>query len=91
MIRRTQMFLQSHAGEISLLPALPKVYPTGSVHGLRARGDVVVDIDWKDGQLSSARLLSQHVQTVFVRVPGETSPRKIKLEAGKPKMVALAK
>jgi alpha-L-fucosidase 2 len=66
-----EMLLQSHAGEIALLPALPKDWPTGKVTGLRARGDFDVEIEWKDGKVTRYRIASDEPRPVRVRVNGE--------------------
>jgi alpha-L-fucosidase 2 len=67
-----EMLLQSHAGEIHLLPALPRDWSEGSFRGLRARGAVDVDATWRGGRVVRATLTSSHDAEHRVRVNGET-------------------
>src|SRR5690606_3420846 len=53
-----EMLIQSQNGEIHLLPALPKAWATGSGTGLRARGDVTVDLEWKENELQQAKFFA---------------------------------
>ena len=76
-----EMLVQSHAGEIVLLPALPKAWSEGAASGLRARGGIVIErMQWKDGRLELAALVSQDDRVARVRINGES--REVRLKAG---------
>ena len=54
-----EMLAQSHSGEIHLLPALPKAWPSGRMRGIRLRGGFDVDVEWSAGALVRAELRSR--------------------------------
>lgn len=67
-----EMLLQSHAGFIELLPAIPDNWRAfGEVKGLKARGNFTVDIKWKDGKVTGYRIASPSPRTVRVKVNGK--------------------
>ena len=67
-----EMLLQSHAGYIDLLPAIPDQWKSsGAIKGLKARGNISVDITWKDGRVTDYRIASPVPQQVKVKVNGE--------------------
>lgn len=62
-----EMFLQSHQGEVYLLPALPDKMVAGSVTGLRARGGFTVGITWQNNALRTATIYSSQGSTCRIR------------------------
>jgi alpha-L-fucosidase 2 len=87
-----EMLLQSHdpyatptslsgdAAFVSLLPALPSAFPSGKVTGLRARGGIGVDIEWKDGKLVKATLTATSAKPVKVRYAGKE--KEVQMKSG---------
>lgn len=55
-----EMLVQSQGGVIDVLPALPNSWVQGSVHGVRARGDVTLDFDWDSCGVRTLQVLPGH-------------------------------
>jgi alpha-L-fucosidase 2 len=73
-----EMLVQSHAGEIAILPAVSPKWKDGSVRGLKARGGFEVSAAWKDGKLVSAYVISQLGNPAVLRLQGD--PKEITLK-----------
>jgi len=67
-----EMLMQSSDGAVSLIPALPDVWPSGSITGLRARGGFLVeDLQWKDGRVAKVVIHSTLGGNLRIRTPNE--------------------
>ncbi len=75
-----EMLLQSHTDTLQLLPALPASWPNGAVKGLKARGNLQVDMQWEQARIKTVRLLALAPYTGQVSVQGKI--RKITLKTG---------
>lgn len=66
-----EMLIQSHAGFIELLPAVPDSWKaTGEVKGVKARGNYMVDFSWKNGKVVNCRIISSRPRKVKVKING---------------------
>jgi alpha-L-fucosidase 2 len=73
-----EMLLQSHDGGIDFLPALPAAWPDGRVTGLRARGAVVVDLQWSGGKATDARLHVGRAGDLLLRTAAGTRVKEVR-------------
>lgn len=73
-----EMLLQSHNGEIHLLPALPDAWTSGYIKGLRARGGYTVDQKWQDGKLVEAVILPDFDGEVKIRYKDQVKTLNLK-------------
>ncbi len=67
----TEMLMQTHVGEINVLPALPQAWPNGQVKGLVARGGFEVDIEWANGEMQKLKVVSRLGNDLTIRYKGQ--------------------
>ena len=68
----TEMLLQSHLGTpgnriVELLPCLPAEWQTGSIKGLKARGNFTIDLYWSNGKLTKAVVTAENDGTLLIK------------------------
>ncbi len=80
-----EMLLQSHAGVVRLLPALPKAWPDGSFRGLRARGGLEIDLQWKNGRATTATLRPS--QDGEIRLSARAGQKVASISAGRGQLI----
>ncbi len=73
-----EMLLQSHAGVIDILPALPDKWADGEFCGLRARGGYTVDVKWEGGKVVSATISNDSAKKATVRINGKNIKAKFR-------------
>ncbi|KAK1232464.1 hypothetical protein PQX77_004402 [Marasmius sp. AFHP31] len=83
-----EMILQSHNGEIHLLPAIPAAWEQGSVTGFRARGGFTIDLAWANGALTEAKIKSTSGTAAQVRYDGKVAG--LTFSRGEEKMLGLS-
>jgi len=79
-----EMLLQSHAGVINLLPALPEEWPSGEVEGLKARGGYTIDMEWENGKLTELEIDSPLEGSVKLKYGNEYM--EVDVDTGKQKI-----
>lgn len=78
-----EMLMQSHDGDIHLLPALPDKWKSGKISGLIARGGFVVDMTWKDGEIIYLKIYSKLGGNCRIRIHSPLKSGKVNLTEAK--------
>lgn len=78
-----EMLVQSHAGEISILPAPSPSWKDGSFKGIKARGGFEIDATWKGGALATTTIRSTLGNNAVVRLQGNPATIKVKESSGR--------
>lgn len=77
-----ELLIQSHTDVVRLLPALPAEWPTGSYHGLRARGGLSFDVTWQDGQITEALVRTDQAGRFRIALGATGEPVEVELSPG---------
>ncbi|HEX7410520.1 MAG TPA: glycoside hydrolase family 95 protein, partial [Bacteroidales bacterium] len=72
-----EMLVQSHAGYIEFLPALPDAWKNGHFEGLKVRGGGEVSAEWKEGELTKIKLKADVPNRFVIRIPKNWNPDKL--------------
>ena len=66
-----ELLLQAHEGFLRVLPARKANWQNGNIKGIKARGNIEVDIEWMDGKLIKLGLLSAATKTTKIKYGSE--------------------
>lgn len=78
-----ELFVQSQDGTLHILPAVPDVWKTGKISGLKARGGFEVDVEWVNGKVSKLTIQSKLGGNCRLRLPNALHGKGVKLKAAK--------
>ena len=84
-----EMLIQSHQGNIHMLPAIPQAWDKGEVKGLKARGNITVNMKWDNNKLISSSLVAANDCSIQVKYNGKT--QKVSLKGGEQYQLDIAK
>ena len=78
-----ECLIQSHGGQIELLPALPSAWPNGAITGVRARGGFTIDLSWRDHAVHEVTITADRDSTCSIASATPLSQHELTLQAGR--------